>query len=51
MAMPTSYSGTVTSNSSDSLYNKYKTHILTLDYISRKTNNSPFFFKSGRTVL
>ena len=47
MAMPISFSEGATSSSSDSLYNKYKTHILTLDYISRKTNNNTFFLNQA----
>ena len=47
MAMPISDSERATSSSSDSLYNKYKTHILTLDYISRKTNNNTFFLNQA----
>ena len=43
LANPTSCFATAPSDSSVSTYNKYKTHILTLDYISRKTNNSKYF--------
>ena len=32
-------------NDSISNYNKFKTHVLTLDFISRKTNNSKYFLK------
>ena len=31
------------SDSSESTYKKFKTHIHTLNYISRKTNNSKYF--------
>ena len=40
---PKNCNATAPADSSISKYNKYKTHILTLDYISRKTNNSKYF--------
>jgi ABC-type oligopeptide transport system substrate-binding subunit len=51
MATPINNSETVTSSYTDSLYKKYKTHILTLDYNSRKNNKSPFYLNITPTLI
>ena len=51
MAMPINNSETVTSSYSDSLYNIYKIHILTLDYNSRKNNKRSFYLNITPTLI
>ncbi len=43
LVTPKNCYATAPADSSESTYKKFKTHIHTLDYISRKTNNSKYF--------